>query len=177
MAQHLKLKKMNFRTDIPVLFDVINSTEVQRTIIHKPPINTLPEFDEWLQLQLKGFFHDFYSITDVNEFEYAGCIYSYDFSYVDLNCKVALNVLTKFYDSFDEIFDNFCKTLFTQYPLHKIFCLVQANNPNLIELLKRNNFEKEGEFKEYRFIDGKYVNLYIYSVKRADIIQILQGQS
>ena len=52
--------------------------------------------------------------------------------------------------------------IFTETDINRIFCRVFANNLPSIRVLEKAGFEKEGEFKNAIFKDGRFLNQYQY---------------
>jgi ribosomal-protein-alanine N-acetyltransferase len=53
---------------------------------------------------------------------------------------------------------------FRKLALHSIVAIVDPENAASIKLLERNNFEREGYFKESCFFDGKFLDSVFYSI-------------
>lgn len=162
------LRKFNFRNDIQDLFDIMADPDYQMLFHKKMNINTLLEFDAWLQNNFKGNFHEFYVVSDKRNLGMLGFVYSYDYSPVNCNCKFTL-VLRRDVQGTGlgvMVGIRFLDMLFRNYPLKKVFSLVYDYNQQSIQSQVQAGFCHEGAFKEYRYYNGMFYDLHILSMPR-----------
>ncbi len=162
------LRKFNFRNDIQELFDIMMDPDYQMLFHRKFTINTLPEFDAWLQGNFKGNFHEFNVVSDQNGIGMLGFVYSYDYSPVDCNCKFVLTLKKEFLETGLGVWVGirFLDMLFKDYPMKKVFSLVYDYNQESLNSQLQAGFKKEGCFFECRYYDGKFYDLHILSMDR-----------
>ena len=171
------LRKFNFRNDIQDLFDIMVDPDYQMLFHRRLAINTLPDFDAWLQANFKGNFHEFYVVSDKRNLGMIGFVYSYDYSPVDCNCKFVL-VLRKDIQGTGlgvMVGIQFLDVLFRNYPLKKVFSLVYDYNSQSLQSQTQAGFCHEGEFKECRYYDGKFHDLHILSMSRETFYEKYSG--
>lgn len=171
MGGDVCLRRFNFRQDVEDMFEIMNDPNDQMLFIRKMPFNTLPDFDMWMQNNFKGFYHEFNVITDnQSSYDFLGFVYSYEYSPVDLHCKVCL-VLKKEYRNMGlggKILINFLNYLFTDYPLRKVFLTIYDYNKQSLDSNLQAGFIEEGVMKEYRYHNGKFHDLHILSMTREE---------
>ena len=136
----------------------------------KLTLNTIPEFDLWLQDRFKRYFHEFYVISDSEDCSMLGYIYSFEYFSSDMHCKLCL-VIKKEYRNTGigaEAAIRFMDELFRNYPLRKIFSTVFDYNKQSLMNNIQAGFKEEGCFKEYRYYDGEFHDMHILSISRDD---------
>lgn len=134
-------------------------------------------YRSWLENRLEYDFHDFYMIAnDANTIAY-GYVHNYDFSLINGNCKLVVNILPEYQDlSIGSIAAfQFIDKLFRQYPLKKVYSTVYSYNRKSIENNIAAGLTEEGIISDFRYYNGKYHGLHIFSITREDFYTIARG--
>jgi len=145
----------------------MTSPEEQRMFLNHIVSNSLRDFDGWLQDNLKLFYHEFF-IIESDEGEVMGFVYSYDKHLQDGHCKIAMYIVPAWRNSGISAMAvfQFIDYLFRYYPLRRINCDVYNYNAESLRNIKQFGFESTGCLKEYRFYDGAYHDLELFSITR-----------
>lgn len=152
------LKKFVPEDDILELYGLFVAVHLNVKMPGQPVIRSKNEFTDWLVHQLYGYYHDLYLIYDENEI--SGYIMSFDYRIYDGHCRVygfnkgGLNC---------DLLEQFTNRLCSEYPLRKLFLQVTENESILIQSAKKIGFHEEARLAEYKYIDGKYIDVYILS--------------
>lgn len=152
------LKKFVPEDDILELYSFVFDAHLHVKMPGQPMIRSKNEFMDWLIHQLRGYYHDLYLIYDENKI--SGYIMSFDYRMYDGHCQVygfnkgGLNC---------GLLEQFINRLCSEYPLRKLFLQVTENESFLIQAAKKNGFHEEARLVEYKYVDGKYIDMYILS--------------
>lgn len=152
------LKRFTPEDDIPELYSLIFNKNMLAKLPGQLDIRSKNEFADWLIHQLHGFFHDLYLIYD--EQQVKGYLLAFDYRVYDGHCQI--------YGSWDrsisyEIFKEFVDWLCSEYPLRKILLYITEKEDDLMQMSKKMGFVEEARLKEYKYIDGNYVDMYVLS--------------
>lgn len=152
------LKKFVLEDDFRQLYELVFYNYTQTNMPGQPIIHNENEFFDWLTHQLHGYYHDLYLIYDENEI--SGYIVLFDYRIYDMHCQIygfnkgGLNC---------ELLGRFINCLCSKYPLRKIFLQITENELSLLQVAKEVGFLEEARLIEYKYIDGKYIDVYILS--------------
>lgn len=152
------LKKFVPEDDIHQLYQLIFGGYPHIKMPGQPILHSENEFSDWLTYQLHGFYHDLYLIYDENRIN--GYIMSFDYRIYDRHCQIyGFNKGGLDY----ELLERFINWLCSEYPLRKLFLQITENEPLLIQVAKKIGFLEEVKLTEYKYINGKYMDMYILS--------------
>lgn len=152
------LKRYASEDDISELYRYIFKEPVLTKMPGQPIIRSKDEFANWLICQLHGVYHDLYLIYNENQVK--GYLLSFDYRVYDGHCQVygccegEINY---------ELFRQFINWLCSEYPLRKIFLQVIKKEFDLIQLARKLGFVEEACLKEYKYVDGQYVDMLLFS--------------
>lgn len=134
----------------------------------------IEDFHAWLKNRLVHDFHDFYIITNASHMTVYGYVHNYDFSLIDGNCKLVVNILPEFQDlSIGSIAAfEFIDKLFCLYPLKKVYSTVYSYNTKSIENNRAAGLMEEGVISDFRYYNGGYHGLHIFSITRENFYNI-----
>lgn len=59
--------------------------------------------------------------------------------------------------------------IFDQYPINKCYAFCLAEHPSTIKLFKKLGFQKEGVLRQEVYKNGKFYDLFLYSILRSEI--------
>lgn len=159
------LKKLIPEDDIPTLYGLLFNEHTRIKMPGQPIIHSKNEFFDWLTHQLQGFYHDLYLIYEENRI--SGYILIFDYRVYDGHCQIYgfnKGELTH------EMLETFILRMCSEYPLRKLFLQISENEPSLIRVAKKVGFLEEARLTEYKYVDGKYMDMHILSyLIRSDI--------
>lgn len=129
---------------------------------------SIEQFMEHFQSELRRFYHVYFIILEKKDRKPIGFVYSYNYNHSDGLIYETIFIVPKFQT---KGFGAEAGLLFTDYlwrfyPLRKIYCDVYGYNAKSQKLLKGVGFEVEGTFKEHRFFDGSYYDMFRFSCFR-----------
>lgn len=161
-------RKFMIRKDLEILYRIMSDPMEQINIQRKASYNSTVEFEEWILEQLKGHFHDFYILEDIEKHRVAGFVYSYDFRISDGHCMICVYVMAEYRNLGVGAMCSlqFLDELFRDYPMRKIYLSIYDYNRQSLQSNLHAGFREEGCFKEYRYFNGKYWDMHILAIDR-----------
>ncbi len=164
---HLKMCNYISGSDFGEIYRLFTDPSVGPMIINKPDHNSMTVFSKWLDRHLESNFNDFMVFrTDENEF--VGFAYSYEFHGLDGHCQFTVAVKPEHQRSGigGILAIQFLEYLFQNYNLRKVYIHIYGNNIHSRQCAEMFGFQVEGSLHEYRYYNGKFEDLLIYSVTR-----------
>lgn len=160
--------------DYGEVYRLFTNPSVNPMIISKSDHNSMNTFSKWLDRHLETDFNDF-MVFHASEDEFVGFAYSYDFHALDGHCLFSVAVKPEYQmtGSGGLISFQFLEYLFRNYNLRKVFIHVYGNNIHSRQCVEAFGFALEGTLREYRFYNGKFEDLLIYSVTREGFHDIM----
>lgn len=172
----MKLNMRNYiaGADYGEVYRLFTNPSVNPLIINKPDHNGMNIFSKWLDRHLETDYNDF-MVFHTSEDEFVGFAYSYDFHGLDGHCLFSVAVKPEYQmtGSGGMISFQFLEYLFKNYNLRKVFIHVYGNNVHSRQCVEAFGFALEGTLREYRFFDGKFEDLFIYSITRQGFHDIM----
>lgn len=152
------LKRYVPEDDISGLYSFVFDEHLLIKMPGQPIIHSKNEFRDWLVRQLHGFYHDLYLLYDKQLVK--GYLLSFDYRVYDGHCQIygcwnsGIN-----YDPLRLFIDRLC----SEYPLRKIFLKITGKESVLMQSAKEVGFVEEACLKEYKYIEGQFVNMHVLS--------------
>lgn len=171
-----KLVSVDLDKTSGVLYNMMTS---DNQYLYSTKINfiDIEDFRSWLRNRLEYDFHDFYLIVNASQTIVYGYVHNYDFSLINENCKLVVNIFPEFQDlaigsiaAFE-----FIDKLFRQYPLKKVYSTVYSYNRKSIENNIAAGLTEEGVISDFRYHNGKYHGLHIFSITREKFDSVVKG--
>ena len=115
------------------------------------------------------------SYTD-NYHDFIGFVIAYEYLPDDSHMKVSVYVKPEFQHGAYGLVAvvKFVDFLFTYYNLNKIFTEVYEFNTPSIKLHNTFGFSKEGHLKDYKYYNGKYHDMIIFSITRRNFYERIE---
>lgn len=134
-------------------------------IINKPDHNAMNSFSKWLDRKLDEGINDFKVYRDEGG-AFVGFAYSYDYQAMDRHCVFSVAVKDQYQNIGigGIIAISFLRFLFSHYDLRKVYIHVYGNNDMAQKCADQFGFVLEGTMTEYKYSNGSYVDLKIYSI-------------
>ena len=134
--------------------------------------NELTFKEEFLSL-LKNSYHVFLFIYPKNAESNAdpiGFISTYKFNRLDGHIQLSIFLLPEYRKMHYSVEAGIiiCHYLFTYYPIRKVCCSVFGYNTVCADLLLSIGFEKDGELRQHKYYNGRYYNVFLFSLFRDD---------
>ena len=164
--KRLKFVRYDNRKHFDSMFLYMSDVEEQRMFLTYTSANSVREFENWLENQLRSYYKEFFVIEDNNEL--IGFVYSYEHHMRDGHCKIGIYIAPQWrVGGIGAVAGlQMMHYIFYHYPMRRINCDVyEYNTPSLMSLLQCG-FERMGIWKEYRFYTGKYYDLILLSMTR-----------
>lgn len=159
-------------SDYGEVYRLFTDFSVNQSIICKPDHNSMGTFSKWLERRLEGEFNDF-MVFYTTEDEFIGFAYSYEFQPLNGHCLFTVAVKEKFqnygFGGFMSV--KFLKYMFDNYNLRKVYTHIYSSNERSLKCVEAFGFIREGLLKDYKFMNGKFDDLLILSLKRKDFIE------
>lgn len=169
-------------TDYGEVYRLFTEEKVNTLIISKPDHNSMNVFQKWFDRKLETDFNDF-MVFRTEDGDFIGFAYSYDFQPLNGHCVFTLAIKDK-YQQFGlggAASLKFIQYLFLHYNIRKVYIHIYGNNDMSIRCAEGFGFELEGTLKEYKFSNGSYVDLRIYTITRESFstskyVQLLKNE-
>lgn len=154
------LKRFTPEDDISDLYRFMFDRHPSVRMPEQPTIYSEDRFADWLVRQLNGYYHDLCLIYDDQKM--SGYLLCFDYRAYDGHCQVY-----GFWDSpaDSEPLREFVEWICSEYPLRKVFLQVTDKDYDLMRSAKTTGFSEEACLKEYKYIDGRYVDMHVMSYR------------
>ena len=161
---------------LPEMYEIYGDQEQRLNILPKKSYITMDQFETNFKRHIEFKYTEFKLIQD-DTHEFMGFVIAYDYMREDCHMKVTVYVKPEFQHGMYALIAvvKFIDFLFNFYNLNKIFTEVYSFNEASIKLHKTFGFTEEGCFKEYKYYNGKFHDMYIYSTKREDFYNRIKG--
>lgn len=164
--QKLKFVRYDNRIYFDSVFMYMTDMDEQMMYLTYTPMNSVREFENWFENQLKNFYKEFFIIE--NNKEMLGFVYSYEHHVQHGHCKIGVYIVPKLRNSGIGAIAGLqlMDYIFKHYTIKRINCDVYEYNLESLLSLKKSGFEKTGIYKEYRFYNGRYYDLILLTMTR-----------
>ncbi|MEE8716876.1 MAG: GNAT family protein [Coriobacteriales bacterium] len=178
----LRLRGFDARVDVEPLFEAYLDPREQALFATRAPICGLQQFDEWVEGRMGCFYHDFRVVEaplpappddggardGARRGEFAGFVYSYDYSEGDQRCNVCLYLTRRWRatGAAGRVASTFLDELFAYYPLRKVYLYVYDYNRASLESDLQAGFVEEGLLRGYRYYDGRWWDCHVLAMTR-----------
>ena len=167
-----KFVKYDHRKHLDAVFCIMTSPDEQPMFLMHSISNSLKDFDSWIQDHLKYNYNDFFIVEDEND-RLIGIVYSYDHRMIDRHCKLTVYIVPECRHGGvgGLITLDFIGFLFKHYPYRRINCDVYNYNIESKTSLRQAGFEETGRVKEYRYFNGQYHDLLLFTMSRESFVK------
>ena len=172
----LIMRDYNSNSDFGEVYRLFTNLKINHLIINKVSYNSMDVFSKWFHHHLEKEFHDFKVFFTQNN-SFVGFAYSYDFDPLNGHCLFTVVVTPEYQESGAGAFlaKTFLEFLFVNYNLRMVYIHVYSNNNMSLRCIESIGFNLNGLLKEYRYYNGEYVDLYIYSLTRDHFYRIVDS--
>ncbi len=152
---------------LPELYRIFSDQQERRNILPHRQHLTFSQFEATFKRHVETKYTEFKIIRDQNH-DFVGFLIAYDYMRNDGHMKFTLYIKPALRSGLYGIFAGakFVDYLFRYYNIHKVFTEVFAFNQPSINIHNKLELYKEACLKDYKFYDGKYYDMYIYSMTR-----------
>lgn len=158
--------------DFGEVYRLFTDSEINTLIINKPDHNSMNAFAKWLDRKLDNDINDFMVFRERDN-NFVGFAYSYDFQALDGHCLFTVAVKAEWQNLGvgGLISIQFLKYLFLHYNLRKVYIHIYSSNKMSLICAEKFGFTLEGVLKDYRYAEGKFVDLKIYSITKKEFLE------
>lgn len=162
----IEMKNYIAGSDFGEVYRIFTDFDTNLLIIDKPDHNSMGAFTKWMDEKLQHDFNDFMVFKCGEQF--LGFAYSYDFQPLNGHCLFSLAVSSPYRKKGigGLIALKFLSYLFDNYNLRKVYIHIYGNNLDSILCAEEYGFVLEGTLKEYRFCNGVFNDVLVYSISR-----------
>lgn len=172
----VKLMPMT-KEHMPLLYQWITDIETVMLWINRRDIPTYEQYLEEIQWKLKNNVLTQLIIARASDNVNIGTIYAYDTNTADGFTFVTIYLAPKYtnigYGT--EAARLFVDYLFAYLPIRKIYTEVYGYNQKSLRVMQSAGLIQEGCFKEHRWFNGSYTDLYRFALYRKDWQKIRQN--
>lgn len=129
-------------------------------------IGTDSEFVGYFEHQLRNYYSDFWIIEDSLKTHQEGFLYTWDYRVRDGHCHFDYYISSGNQNGIQDIIKNTLKMLFIEYPLNCIYIHITSDDSEKVMLCDSLNAEKEAVLKDYRYKNGRYIDVQVMSFAR-----------
>ena len=167
MKNKIRLRPIQYDNDLIILYSYMSDSCNQKLFSHKFQCNSLCAFERWLSEKLNSTYHDFFMI-EKKDGTLIGFTFSYDYFENDRHCKFTLCLFEDYtklgYGVLASI--QMLDYLFSNYSLNQVFTTVFDYNHDSLSIHRHEGIIKVGELPNYRYHNGSYHALHIFSIER-----------
>ncbi len=166
--REIQLIPYDHRLHLDALYQMMMTPDEQALFMTSGRCNSLKEFDGWIQDRLLHTYQEFFMIGYPEEKRAIGFLYACDMRVRDGHCKIGVYIVPseRGIGVGAHATIAFLNYLFRFNPLRKVYTEVYDYNTASIQNHIDAGFREEGLLKEYRYFDGKYFDLHIFSIER-----------
>lgn len=150
--------------DLSFIYRIMTDYHESNLIVRGIRINSFEEFEEWFKHELKHFYTRFYMIQE--EEQNVGFVFAYDYYPLDRTAKMSVYVLPEYQDvgigAVATI--KFLHRMFAEYNLKKVYTYVYGFNQKSLACNLEAGFVQEGCLVEDKYYNGKFWDMYIFSM-------------
>lgn len=152
---------------LPELYRIFSNQEERRNILPHRQHLTFGQFETTFKRHVESKYTEFKIIRDHNH-DFIGFAIAYDYMKNDGHMKITLYIKPELRSGWYGIFAaaKFVDYLFMYYNIHKIFTEVYAFNLPSVKIHDKLELYKEACLRDYKFYNGIYYDMYIYSMTR-----------
>ncbi len=173
--KRVKLKRLTTNNitsnDIVFLFNCHQDYNTRYLYSKDMTIKSKNDFTKDFYKKLNYKYHEFMTIKSVdNDDEYIGFINSFRYNPNDGNLYTTICICSKYRNTIYGVQAGmaFYDYLFNKYTIRKIYCSVYDYNKMSMKFLKTAGFKVEGILKSNKYFNGKYFDMYIFSLYKED---------
>ncbi len=159
-----KLKKVE-EADFEFIYNLYNDYDYSMLWTNLREFSSKVNFLEFLEYKINNEFSYYFIIQTIKGFD-IGTIYIYDYNKIDNYAYISLYIIPEFQNKFYAI-DAFLlifKFISKYLPIRKLYLDVMAYNKKSLSIIKKVNFQQEGEFKKHKYYNGKYYDMHRFSI-------------
>ncbi len=135
-----------------------------------PPINSYPDFENFLAFNFTTVFHDFYVILDKRIRNIVGYAYSYEFRLNDSNCKIFIWLKEDYRKEYLlPLLMRFSRELLFSYSFRKLYIDRVIDDDSELKEYTSLGFCCEGILRENFYKDKEFRDLAILSICREKV--------
>ncbi len=160
---------------LPQLYEIFSDQEQRLNILPQRQYITSDQFEKTFKRHIESKYTEFKIISD-NEHDFIGFVIAYDYMRNDSHLKVTVYIKPEFQHStygFVAVV-KFIDFLFNYYNLNKVFTEVYSFNEASVALHTTFGFKQEASLSEYKYYNGKYYDMIIYSIKRENFYERIE---
>lgn len=157
---------------LPKLYEIYSDQEQRLNILPQRQYITMEQFETTFKRHIESKYTEFKIIKD-DSHEFIGFVIAYDYMRNDGHMKVTVYIKPECqYGVYGLIaVVKFIDFLFNYYNLNKLFTEVYEFNKASISLHNTFGFVKEATLKEYKYYNGEYNDMLIYSTTRKEFYE------
>ncbi len=178
----LTSSRLHFRKvtpeDVPEIIALRGNTEVMK-YINRPLITNVDEAKEYIDSQLselkeKTSIHWMICLKD--DPKAIGIVRLNNFRRADHRAEIGCMISPVYQGKglISETIQRIVEFGFNQLQLNSIEATIDPENNRSQQLVLRNNFVKEAHFREYRFYNGQYQDVYLFSLLKRNYLESIE---
>ena len=156
------------------LYKIYGEQSERLGVLPHKQYTTFEQFKENFRKHIEGKYTVFKIVRD-DRYDFIGFLIAYDYSRNDAQLKVSVYILPQFRALYGFLaVARFIGDLFRYFNLNKIFTEVYEFNEESIRMHEVFGFRREAVLQEYKYYDGKYYAMHIFSIGRDDFYDRIQ---
>lgn len=160
---------------LPMLYEIYSDQEQRLNILPQRQYITMDQFEQTFKRHIESKYTEFKIICD-DDNKFIGFVIAYDYARNDSHMKVTVYVKPQYQHGAYGLIAvvKFIDYLFNYYNLNKIFTEVYEFNQASVKLHQTFGFVQEACLKEFKWYNGKYYDILIYSIHRKQFYERIE---
>lgn len=168
LDEDVSLRRLELRDAEPML-EWMLEPGIYEKMQYDPKEQSIERCQEFIQTSWVDENNHHYAITNETQ-EYLGTVSLKNIDNKNKNAEFAIALHPKAMGkgisamALQEIMEK----AFDELKLHKVYLYVRSDNKRAIAFYEKNQLKYEGCFEEHLYVDGEYIDLYWYALRRGD---------
>lgn len=160
---------------LPALYEIFSDQEQRLNILPKRQYLTIEQFEPVFKRHIETKYTEFKIIRDSRN-DFIGFVIAYDYMKNDNHMKITVYIKPEFQSRYYGVLAaaKFIDYLFKYYSINKIFTEVYEFNHVSLRIHDSLGLCKEACLREYKYFNGKYYDMYIYSMSRSFFYELAE---
>ncbi|MCR5502083.1 MAG: GNAT family N-acetyltransferase [Lachnospiraceae bacterium] len=156
------------RKHMDVLHGIMMNSEQQYLFLGHNNINSVQEFGEWIDRQLRGYYYNFYLIASGDRI--IGYVCGCNYNSINRNCSLTTYICDEWQGSGIGALATlqYMDELFRYHPIRRVYCEAYEYNTASVNTIRSAGLSEYGRYPEYRYFQGKYYDLLLFSISKEE---------
>ncbi|MBO4903357.1 MAG: GNAT family N-acetyltransferase [Lachnospiraceae bacterium] len=167
----MRFVRYDSRKHMDILHNIMMNSEQQYLFLGHNNINSVQEFGEWVDRQLRGYYYNFYLI-EMDE-KIVGYVCGCNYNSINRNCSLTTYICDEWQGSGIGALATmkYIDEFFRYHPIRRIYCEAYEYNEASLNTIRSAGLTEYGRNPEYRYFQDKYYDLILFSMSRDEYME------